>query len=28
VLRFSIGSNRTDRDHVAKAWALLQRLVA
>jgi aromatic-L-amino-acid decarboxylase len=28
VLRFSIGSNRTSRDHVAKAWALLQRLAA
>jgi aromatic-L-amino-acid decarboxylase len=28
VLRFSIGSNRTRREHVAKAWALLQRLAA
>lgn len=26
VLRFSIGSNRTAHEHVAKAWALLQRL--
>ena len=28
VLRFSIGSNRTGHEHVAKAWSLLQRLAA